>query len=209
MTGAEPTTLGFLTVLDHPQHGLFGGYLLLNLAGRPIEFHCTAPVKANRAQEILYGPTLEPFLYGEHIGLALVKKATVMPLAICCDRIPILAMRPHVSMPLALVHVGKRDSDDPAADRMERARGALSSHSAGASFEMGPNRLSVSAEWPADQQELVRSLAQTCEHFDLSEPFERIKNAIEEAQRLREPRTGQGSSPRMIEEESHAARLAA
>ena len=48
--------LGFLTVLEHPQHGLFGGYLLLNLAGRPVEFHCTAPVKPNRAQQILYGP---------------------------------------------------------------------------------------------------------------------------------------------------------
>ena len=45
--------LGFLTVVEHPQYGLFGGYLVLNLAGRPLEFHCTAPIKPNRAQEIL------------------------------------------------------------------------------------------------------------------------------------------------------------
>jgi len=54
--------LGFLTVVDHPQYGLFGGYLVLTAAGRPLEFHCTAPIKPNRAQEILYGPTLHAFL---------------------------------------------------------------------------------------------------------------------------------------------------
>ena len=64
--------LGFLTVLEHAQHGLMGGYLVLNPAGRPLEFHCTTPIKPNRAQEILYGPTLEPYLFGEQIGKALV-----------------------------------------------------------------------------------------------------------------------------------------
>ena len=46
--------------------------VLLNAAGRPLEFHCTAPIKPNRAQEILYGPTLESFLYGEQIGQTLI-----------------------------------------------------------------------------------------------------------------------------------------
>ena len=74
-----PAALGFLTVLDHPQHGLMGGYLVLNAAGRPLEFHCTAPVKPNRAQQILYGPTLEPFLYGEQIGQALIGEIAIGP----------------------------------------------------------------------------------------------------------------------------------
>ncbi len=65
---------GFLTVVEHPQYGLFGGYLILNTAGRPLEFHCTAPIKPNRAQEILYGPTLESFLYGEQIGQTLISQ---------------------------------------------------------------------------------------------------------------------------------------
>ncbi len=81
----SPTALGFLTVIEHPQHGLMGGYLVLNGAGRPLEFHCTAPVKPNRAQQILYGPTLEPFLYGEQIGQALVAKSQLEPLLICTD----------------------------------------------------------------------------------------------------------------------------
>ena len=73
-------TLGFLTVVEHPQYGLFGGYLILNTAGRPLEFHCTAPIKPNRAQEILYGPTLESFLYGEQIGQTLISQGSTPPL---------------------------------------------------------------------------------------------------------------------------------
>ena len=64
--------LGFLTVVENETLGLIGGYLLLNAAGRPLEFHCTAPVKPSRTQEILYGPTLRPYLLAEVIGQALV-----------------------------------------------------------------------------------------------------------------------------------------
>ena len=89
----SPSAVGFLTVLEHSQHGLMGGYLVLNIAGRPLEFHCTAPVKPNRAQQILYGPTLEPYLYGEQIGQALVSKSSLEPLVIFTDRPPALAVR--------------------------------------------------------------------------------------------------------------------
>ena len=54
--------------------------------GRPLEFHCTAPIKPNRAQEILYGPTLDAFLYGEQIGRTLLAEAKIEPLLVCTDR---------------------------------------------------------------------------------------------------------------------------
>ena len=98
-TNAKPKpALGFLTVVEHPQHGLFGGYLLLNLAGRPLEFHCTAPIKPNRAQEILYGPTLESYLYGEQIGCTLLGQAKIEPLAVFTDRPPALGGPQLVSL---------------------------------------------------------------------------------------------------------------
>ena len=85
---AAKGTLGFLTVVEHPQFGLCGGYLLLNFAGRPVEFHCTTPIKPNRAQEILYGPTLESFLYGEQIGRTLIQQGGQSPLTVFTDREP-------------------------------------------------------------------------------------------------------------------------
>src|SRR5438045_2535051 len=95
--------LGFLTVVEHEPHGIFGGYLLLNLAGRPIDLYCTAPVTPNRARQILFGPTLDPYLYGEHIGAALVKQSSVTPLAVLVDIAPALAVRSHIDLPVALV----------------------------------------------------------------------------------------------------------
>ncbi len=52
-------SLGFISVRHHAEHGYFGGYLIVNSLGRPLEFHCTLPVKPSRAQELLYGATLE------------------------------------------------------------------------------------------------------------------------------------------------------
>src|SRR5437016_8974065 len=95
--------LGFLTVLEHSQHGLMGGYLVLNSSGRPLEFHCTAPVKPNRAQQILYGPTLIPYLYGEQIGQTLLAKGGQTPLVICTDVEPALCMRQFAAAPVVLV----------------------------------------------------------------------------------------------------------
>src|SRR6266436_1774513 len=95
--------LGFFTVLEHEQQGLVGGYLILNLAGRPLEFHCTAPIKPNRAQHILFGPTLESYLYGEQIGQALLSKSSLQPLAVCTDIERALSVRDFVTLPVALV----------------------------------------------------------------------------------------------------------
>src|SRR2546421_4309876 len=101
-TGA---TLAFLTVVDDSQHGACGGLLVLNAAGRPLEFHCTTPLKPNRAQEILYGPTLRPYLYGERIGATLVAGATAPLDLLCVDLPEALTVRPHVQPPTVLVEL--------------------------------------------------------------------------------------------------------
>ena len=41
---AAPRAYGFLTAVESGSHGVFGGYLLVDPLGRPLEFHCTAPV---------------------------------------------------------------------------------------------------------------------------------------------------------------------
>jgi hypothetical protein len=161
--GKSAATLGFLTVVEHAQHGLMGGYLLLNAAGRPVEFHCTAPLKPNRAQQILYGPTLEPYLYGEQIAGALVGKATVEPLLICTDARPVLAVRELIDLPVALVL--SADAADPN------------------QFDVGRNRLAIDSAHESDRSLIVERLAVLADSFDLAEPFSRIREAIEEAQR--------------------------
>jgi hypothetical protein len=184
--------MGFLTVVEHPQYGLFGGYLILNMAGRPLEFHCTAPVKPNRAQEILYGPTLESFLYGEQIGQTLINQGSVPPLLVCTDVKPALAARDYVPVPLALV----LPSETPIL--LERQPGETiplgeqgtffrldAAHRGGPQlviFQLGRNRLAVAQRAEEDSRLIADSLAELADSFDLAEPFQRIRDAIEEAQ---------------------------
>jgi hypothetical protein len=175
-------TLGFLTIIDHPQHGLFGGYLILNVLGRPLEFHCTAPIKPNRAQEILYGPTLEAFIYGEQIGQTLLKQSGIQPLMVCTDREPAMAVRQYVSRPVVLVLPPEQSvsiEKDQRIFRFDRP------HSGGPNlltFELGRNRLALPARAEEDRHVVQEQLCELVETFDLAEPFGRIREAIEEAQ---------------------------
>jgi hypothetical protein len=192
MSNGDPTSqaaLGFLTVLEHEQQGFVGGYLILNPAGRPLEFHCTAPVKPNRAQQILFGPTLESYLYGEQIGQTLLAKGSVEPLAVCTDVELALSVRDYVSLPVALVlrpDAPAGPESSAAATTTWRVDGAhrMSAHLA--SFTIGANRLAVAAHRDADRQMIVARLEDLAA-FDLSEPFDRIREAIEEAHKSARP----------------------
>ena len=95
--------LGFLTVIDHPRHGLVGGYLVLSTTGRPLEFQCTVPFKPSRPLEILYGETLRPFLYGEQIGQVLLHRSTMETAFVLTDVEPALAAQDFVQNPLIFV----------------------------------------------------------------------------------------------------------
>jgi len=179
--------LGFLTVLDDPQHGLFGGYLILNPTGRPLEFHCTAPVRPNRAQQILYGPTLEPFLYGEQIGQTLWAKAKTSPIAVCTDREPMLAVGEHVDVPVALVLSGRptpeAGDETPDAGTVYRIDTPHGPRPGLITFELGSNRLAVSEARAQDRPYFADRVAPVVGTLDLAEPFGRIREAIEEARR--------------------------
>lgn len=188
MSSTDPKplpALGFLTVVQYEQHGFLGGYLVLNTSGRPLEFHCTAPVKPNRAQEILYGPTLEPYLYGEQIGQALLAKSQLEPLVICTDLAAVLSVREFVATPVTLV--SRADHESPAAGLSAAGRvyrvDAREPRIPPPTFQLGPNRLAVGPAHAADEPRVMAALAPLGEHFDLSEPFERIRGAIDEAQR--------------------------
>ena len=167
--------VGFLTVIEHTELGLTGGYLVLNTLGRPLEFHCTAPVKTSRAQEILYGPTLKDFLFGEQIGQTLYEKSQLKPLFVCTDVEPAVSVREVIDAPVALLHAAAgRASDEPAVGRVAAAS---------STFSLGPYRLSVSPRHPGDQQRITELWQPYADGFDLTEPFERIREAISEARK--------------------------
>lgn len=170
-TGSKSlAAVGFLTVIDHESHGLFGGYLVLNATGRPLEFHCTTPVRSNRAQQILYGPTLEPYLYGEQIGRTLVEKAKVKAPVVLTDVAPALALRDQASVLMGFVQ--SKDSGQTGQD-------------AGMAYTpptiLGNYQLQVATGHSDDAAKLLHSLKEFAQRVDLCEPFQRIRDAITEA----------------------------
>ena len=89
----------------------------MNAAGRPLEFHCTAPVRPNRAQEILYGVSLEGFLCGEQIAPALVAR-TKAELTLVLTNLPAMAPACElIDAPLGLVFQHAKNANEQDGDR--------------------------------------------------------------------------------------------
>ena len=164
---SKPATpaFGFLTIVQQSELGLVGGYLVLNAGGRPLEFHCTAPVKPNRAQEILYGATLKSYLYGEQIGPALVNRGKTPPLIVFTDQLDAAAIRQQIEVPTVIVAPDEAECRDLLVLKLGSFRAALE------------NRFS------SDQPDVLERWKSHGQSLDLTEPFARIREALEEAQK--------------------------
>jgi hypothetical protein len=160
---------GFLTVLDSAEHGLFGGYLVLSPLGRPLEFRCSTPIAPSRAQQILYGPTLRPYLLAEVIGQALVA-GSEMPVRVILtdqrDMLPLGFIRSE-----CIVHV-ERVVDAVAAPLLD----------APASCECAGSRIALAELAPVALDQVRAWLEPLAGNVDLCEPFGRIIAALTEAQ---------------------------
>jgi hypothetical protein len=166
----ENLRLGFLTAIEVPDNGFVGGLLVTNHCGRPLEFQCTVAVRPNATQTILYGPTLAPFLLGELIGGTLVEKAGVKPQLILTDRAQILELRNHIEQPVAFVETpesGEESKEAEAPQSIKLGRQIVRFHPAHFEDHLAVSR--DSRNIPADA--------------DLQEPFERVREALQETLR--------------------------
>lgn len=160
--------MGYLAISHNPQHGFIGGLLILSPQGRPLEFHCSTPLLPTRAQEILYGPTLRPYVCGELIAGALLAAAKIRPRVLLVQE-P-CAQPPAAGCPVGVIGSGE-DCQTPGAADSEAPEGADSPL---------PPLGGADADLP-EGRELLAELAQ---RINLAEPFERVHEAIREAQRI-------------------------
>jgi hypothetical protein len=186
-TAIQEATFGYLSVISSAEHGYFGGYLIVSLLGRPVEFHCTAPVRPSRAQQILYGPTLEPFLLGEQIAGALLDAAKTTPLLILTNSEATLHARSRIKSPMVLLCKTAEISAEPA--DQNRASTSLTANrpfNSGRheSFSVESFKFILPIGFESEGDDATRLLTELIRHVDLSEPFGRIEEAVREAQRL-------------------------
>ncbi len=165
--------LGFITVRQHLDHGYVGGYLILNQLARPLEFHCTLPVKPSRAQSLLYGSTLDDFVCGEQIAKALVAKAKLKPSLLLTDSSCVIAFENVGDEPIGMVQNTEALS--------ESVRTPQSN-----AIELKRLQSSVLELWVSPNSQVTASLLneigpQLAPNFDIAEPFQRIAEALMEA----------------------------
>lgn len=171
----EVVAIGYLSVQQDDRLGWTGGLLVLNNGGRPLEFQCTLPIRPTRAHEILFAATLRQHLIGEVIGPTLMSKCRTPLSILCCEQVEALKLQDNAdatssSCPVVLVTSAAEPDEGPIDADM------ITGHD---EVRFGSTTLLVAIERSEEVAQIVRQLG---EFPDAVEPFERIREAIREAQ---------------------------
>lgn len=167
-------TMGFLTIVQE-NNGYLGGYLVTNLWGRPVEFRLSTVVQPNRIQQILYGGTLQSYIYADLIGKTLFEKTATAAQCILTDCRPVLDLRPQIDVPVVCLSI-----------EGSRLQGPCSDSAANLERETGTVKWPVLCHpgFPADLTAVRPLLDRLNGSLDLAEPFMRIREAMSEARKL-------------------------
>jgi hypothetical protein len=163
-------TLAFLTVVDITDVGTCGGMLVLNQLGRPVEFHCSAPVQPNRTQQVLFGPTLKSFIYCDQVGSALLDQVKKKPDIVLVDQVELLDLHAQTAIPIIAVRRQQAEIYPRVEDGKTVQHEKLENF-----FLTGIVNEKSGEDW-------LRACQIFAEQLPLDEPFERIRQAIDEAQ---------------------------
>ena len=179
--------LGFLTAVEDAERGYVGGLLITNRFGRPLEFQCTAPVKPNRTQQILYGPTLRPYVLGELIGRTLLEKVGVKPHLVLVESLELLDVRaapstPVVSLLSAMTAAKSLEGVD--AEKRQTEKSGKSDATLPNSMRLGNEAVVFHTSHDEDRTEIEKFAKLVPADADLREPFERVREALIETIRL-------------------------
>ena len=176
--------LGFLTAVEDAERGYVGGLLITNRFGRPLEFQCTSPVKPNRTQQILYGPTLKPYVLGELIGRTLLEKVGVKPHLILVESLDLLTLRCATAIPVAsLTTIMNKSDSQPGASEKPKSSGEAAEDLTN-SLRLGNESVVFDASHMHDRTEITKYAKLVPADADLREPFERVREALVETLRL-------------------------
>lgn len=176
--------VGFLTASNDDEGRYYGGLLVIDPLGRPLEFHCTAPVAPSRAHAILYGPALIGHVCGNLIAPALIAQARVSLAALFVDRAEFLVDRSELELPVALA-----SADNITEEKIEEVVAApgvtLIRTESFQSYSLW-----VHPEFHEDGAQCRAAWHDYLDNVELMEPFERIRQALDEA---RQGQQGQGN----------------
>lgn len=156
--------LGFINVSVFNDGSIRGGILITDLETRPYEFRVTSPIKPTQLQQILYGPSLKEYVFGELICTPLVKAAKEKLSLVLIKELTLLVIRPLISVPVLYLSYDQRS--------IKLGNGKEDT--------IKPVTISTHRNFTGEETWAQTVLTPVMQRHDLLEPFERIKNALNE-----------------------------
>ena len=169
-TRRNDTLIAYFAVHTNGE-GYIGAMIVIDDKGVPQEFRCTLPVRPTNAQKALYGSTLQPHVFNELIGSPLAAALSTRPKCYIVANTMLLELREYTDTPV--VHFekyGESLSPDADADAQHRLDSSIGG------FQ--PITVITHRDYATDYESVRHQLEDIFNRIDLSEPFERIKTAI-------------------------------
>ncbi len=160
--------LGYIDFLK-TQDGYRAGLLITDETTKPVEFRVTTDVKIDELQKILYGSSLENVLYKEQFAVELIDAAQEDFDVLLTKEKELLSIREKIGKPVGFI---RKFDPFKAMDRNSHKIVNLADR-----FE--PLALTVSQEDSKLVIPISRKLQEIYRNFNIMEPFDRIKKAID------------------------------
>lgn len=174
----DNTTIGFIDIitLTEKKKKYFGGLLVTDLKGIPIEFKCTHPVKPTAVQQKLYGDMLIPYISVNLCGFPLFNSLERKPNILLCKKNIFLDLRSDISTPIFFI----QDSSQVIGLEEESATNGIYSETIKkVKNQSGPIKVGTKNQYKSDLIQYKDYLENLTSMINLSEPFDRIERAME------------------------------
>ena len=191
----SPQNIGYITVTEH-ERLFYGGLLVVNSMGRPVEFHCTSPVRPSKPNEILFGSTLRSYVMGDLVSSKLANCVKQKPALFCFTQsemlnsefasenrsvfIPSEFTQLHSNQNEPNIEVEKRDSLKVHVPETVQPSDADPFYE----FEVSGIKLLASTDWKNEKRNFATLLTELASSIALDEPFERVVNAMSQSHKI-------------------------
>ena len=151
-------TIGFFLLHRLPnqseQPGYIGALFVTDSEGIPLEFKCTEAIRPTPVQQSLYGEKMEPYIAIKLFALPLLRVITNKPRILFVNEQSFLKIREEKEVPTLFIQQADNNITE---------------------VEQSPIILMPHPKYEADKNN--EHIRESC-HFNLTEPFDRIKRAV-------------------------------
>ncbi len=191
------SNLGYYSLLELEKNEFVGGLLVLNSNGRPLEFHCTTPVKANRPQQVLFGNSLKRFIVGESILPRLVSECKNNVDFVLADDPDATEAQKKIEQPIVVMDLepyheeherrGVKETDGDRQERVDVPEIAEPSSQFRSLIRLRLKSLDfwIDPSIKGRKPEVSDMLTQVANAIIIDEPFQRVQMAIRESQGIK------------------------